>query len=95
MSENDIDNDPMFDSSEEAKTRAHNRRLDNFFDRIDRLEEEKKGIADDIRDVWAEVKATGYDTKIARAVHRLRKMKPDERAEYDSLIDVYRAEAGI
>lgn len=95
MSKNDIDNDPMFDSSKEAKDRAHNRRLEGFFNRVDRLEEEKKGIADDIKDVWAEMKAVGYDTKIARAVHKLRKMKPDDRAEYDALLDTYRAETGI
>ena len=92
---NDIDNDPMFAVDEEDKRRAHNSRLGLLFDRVERLEEEKKGIADDIRDVWAELKAVGYDTKIARAVYKLRKMKPDDRAEFDVLVETYRAETGV
>ena len=55
-------------------------RLRLLIERIERLEEEKKGIADDIRDVYAESKAVGYDTKIMRQIIRLRKMKPDERS---------------
>lgn len=92
---NDIENDPMFAVSEEDKKRAHNSRLQLFFDRVARLEEEKKGISDDISDVWKEMKAVGYDTKIAKAVFQLSKMKPDDRSEYDALIDTYRAEAGV
>lgn len=93
--DSDVDSDPMFAANEDEKRERHNNRLTLFYDRIDRLEEEKKGIADDIRDVWAEMKAVGYDTKIGRAVHKLRKMKPDDRAEYDALVDTYRNEAGI
>lgn len=93
--DSDIDNDPMFAVNEEDKKRAHNSRLKLFFDRVERLEEEKKGIADDISDVWKEMKAVGYDTKIAKAVYKLSRMKPDDRAEFDALIDTYRAEAGV
>ena len=50
-----------------------------FIERIERLEEEKKGIADDIRDVYAEAKSTGYDAKIMRQIVRLRKMEPHDR----------------
>ena len=56
-------------------------RLRLLIERVERLEEEKKGIADDIRDVYAEAKAVGYDAKIMRQIVRLRKMKPDDRAE--------------
>ncbi|MEC7398778.1 MAG: GapR family DNA-binding domain-containing protein, partial [Pseudomonadota bacterium] len=52
-------------------------RLRLLIERIERLEEEKKGIADDVRDVYAEAKAVGYDPKIMRQIVRLRKMKPD------------------
>ena len=55
-------------------------RLRLLIERVERLEEEKKGIADDIRDVYAEAKAVGYDAKIMRQIVRLRKMKPDDRA---------------
>jgi uncharacterized protein (UPF0335 family) len=51
-------------------------RLRLLIERVERLEEEKKGIADDIRDTYAEAKAVGYDTKIMRQIVRLRKMKP-------------------
>jgi uncharacterized protein (UPF0335 family) len=52
-----------------------------FIERIERLEEEKKGISDDIRDVFAEAKGNGFDTKIMRQVIRLRKQEPNERQE--------------
>ena len=55
-----------------------------FIERIERLEEEKKGIADDIRDVYAEAKANGYDTKIMRMIVRLRKMETHTRQEQDA-----------
>ena len=62
---------------------------------IERLEEEKKGIADDIRDVYAEAKAVGYDVKIMRQIIRLRKMKPDERSEQETILDTYKAALGM
>jgi len=70
-------------------------RLRLLIERIERLEEEKKGLGDDIRDVYAEAKATGYDPKIMRQVVRLRAMKPDDRAEMEAVLDVYRAALGI
>lgn len=93
--ESSVDDDPMFDTSDKAIKKATNRKLVQFFERIERLEDEKKGIADDIKDVFAEAKATGYDTKIMRFILKLRKMDPEDRKEWDSLIDVYRDEAGI
>ena len=70
-------------------------RLRLLIERIERLEEEKKGIADDIRDVFGEAKAVGYDTKIMRQIIRLRKMKPDERAEQETVLDTYKAALGM
>jgi uncharacterized protein (UPF0335 family) len=70
-------------------------RLRLLIERIERLEEEKKGIAEDIRDVYAEAKAVGYDARIMRAIVRLRRMKPDDRAEADALLDTYRAALGL
>lgn len=70
-------------------------RLRLLIERVERLEEEKKGIADDIRDVYSEAKGTGYDPKIMRAIVRLRKMDKNSRDEQDSLIETYRAALGI
>jgi uncharacterized protein (UPF0335 family) len=70
-------------------------RLRLLIERVERLEEEKKGISDDIRDVYAEAKAVGYDAKIMRQIVRLRKMKPDDRAEMEAILDVYKAALGI
>lgn len=70
-------------------------RLRLLIERIERLEEEKKGITDDIRDVKAEAKAVGYDTKIIGQIIKLRKMKPDERAEMEQLVDTYKCALGM
>ena len=64
-------------------------------ERIERLEEEKKGIADDVRDVYAEAKARGYDTKTMRMIVRLRKMETHQRQEMDALLETYRAALGL
>lgn len=65
-------------------------RLLGLIERIERLEEEKKGIADDIRDVYGESKAVGYDVKIMRQIVRLRKMRPDDRREMEAILDTYK-----
>ena len=70
-------------------------RLRLLIERIERLEEEKKGIADDVRDVYAEAKAVGYDTKIMRQVIKLRAMKPDARSEQETILDMYKAALGL
>lgn len=70
-------------------------RLTLLIERIERLEEEKKGIADDIRDVYAEAKATGYDAKIMRKIVALRKMKPDDRREMEAILETYKIALGI
>ncbi|MEQ7873901.1 DUF2312 domain-containing protein [Sphingomonas sp. ASV193] len=66
-----------------------------FIERIERLEEEKKGIADDVKDVYAEAKANGYDTKTMRSIVRLRKMEKNARDEMDALLETYRNALGI
>jgi uncharacterized protein (UPF0335 family) len=66
-----------------------------FFERLDRLEEEKKGISDDISDVYNEAKSQGYDTKIMREVRRLAKMKPEDRQQMEALIDIYKSAMGL
>jgi uncharacterized protein (UPF0335 family) len=66
-----------------------------FVERIERLEEEKQAIADDIKDVYAELKGTGFDTKAVRAIVRLRKMDQAERQEQQAVLDLYMAALGM
>ena len=66
-----------------------------LIERIERLEEEKKGIADDIRDVYSEAKSRGYDAKIMRQIVRLRKMKPNDRQEMEAILQSYLSALGM
>ncbi|MDO6413776.1 DUF2312 domain-containing protein [Sphingomonas sp. BIUV-7] len=66
-----------------------------FIERIERLEEEKKGMADDIRDVYNEAKSTGYDVKTMRSIVRLRKMEKHARDEAEALLETYKAALGL
>lgn len=66
-----------------------------FIERIERLEEEKKGIADDIRDVYTEAKSQGFDSKTMRGIVRLRKLEKHARQEADALMETYRAALGL
>ena len=74
---------------------ASDDRLRLLIERVERLEEEKKGIADDIKDVYGEAKAVGYDAKIMRQIVALRKMQPDARAEMEAILDLYKAALGL
>lgn len=69
--------------------------LRQYFERIERLEEEKKGIGDDIKDVYLEAKAAGYDAKIMREVVKLRKMDRDARSERDAVLNTYLCALGM
>lgn len=66
-----------------------------LIERVERLEEEKKGIADDIRDVYLEAKSRGFDPKTMRAIVRLRKMDVNDRREAEALLDTYKAALGM
>ena len=70
-------------------------RLRLLIERIERLEEEKQNVSDDIKDVYLEAKAVGYDPKIMRQIVRLRKMKPDDRAEMEMILDTYKKALGL
>jgi uncharacterized protein (UPF0335 family) len=78
-----------------AEAAVSNDQLRLFMERIERLDEEKKGIADDIRDVFSEAKSQGYDTKIMRQILKLRKMEPHDRQEMEALLDVYKSALGL
>ena len=70
-------------------------RLRSFIERIERLEEEKAALAGDIREVYAEAKATGFDLRTIRQVVRLRKMDRDARNEQEHLLDLYKRAVGL
>ena len=70
-------------------------RLKAFVDRVERLEEEKKVIAEDIKDVYGEAKATGFDAKILRKIVSLRKSNIEKRREENELLDLYMSAIGM
>jgi uncharacterized protein (UPF0335 family) len=66
-----------------------------LIERIERLEEEKKAITDDVKDVYGEAKSRGYDTKTIRAIVRLRKMENHVRQEAEALLETYKQALGL
>jgi uncharacterized protein (UPF0335 family) len=82
------------DITDSAQTVAAGQ-LRSFIERIERLEEEKKTIADDIKEVFAEAKGTGFDTKAMRTLIRLRKKDQAERQEEEAILDLYMAALGM
>ena len=90
--------DDTFDVSEKELAEANvasDEQLRLFIERIERMEEEKKGVADDIKDTYNEAKSQGYDPKIMRQVIRLRKMPPHDRKEMEAILEVYMASLGM
>jgi uncharacterized protein (UPF0335 family) len=69
--------------------------LRSFVERIERLEDEKKALADDIRDVFAQAKGSGFDLKVLRQVIRLRKLNNADRQEQETLLDIYKRALGM
>ena len=80
---------------EAPATRFAKDQLKSIIERIERLEEEKKAISDDIRDVYAESKGNGYDVKALRTIIRMRKQDPDERAEAETILETYMQALGM
>ena len=70
-------------------------RLRTIIERIERLEEEKKALADDIREVYSEAKGAGFDVKVLRQIIRLRKMDASDRSEMEEVLDVYKRALGM
>ena len=70
-------------------------KLQLLIERVERLEEEKQGISDDIKDVYGEAKGNGYDVKALRRLVMLRKQDPDKRAEQEAILDTYMHALGM
>lgn len=86
MAEEDVSDAPAGFAKEQLKS---------FIERIERLEEEKKAISDDIKDVFAEAKANGFDVKALRTILKLRKEDEDDRKEHDAIVELYCQALGI
>jgi uncharacterized protein (UPF0335 family) len=69
--------------------------LKSFIERIERLEEEKRALGEDIKEVYAEAKGTGFEPKIMREILKIRKMDKDEHDEQESLLDIYKRPLGM
>lgn len=70
-------------------------RLRSIIERVERLEEERKGLAGDIKDIFTEAKSAGFDVKTIRQIIRMRKQEPSELQEQESLLDIYRRALGL
>lgn len=85
----------MAENEEGSATRFAKDQLKAIIERIERLEEEKKAIGDDIKDIFAEAKGNGFDVKALRSVLRIRKQDPQEREEQETILDTYLQALGI
>ena len=83
------------DQISDSQANATDPHLSQLVERIERMEEEKQNIMADIREIYAEAKAKGYDPKIMRKVVNLRKQDPADRAETEALLDTYLAALGL
>jgi uncharacterized protein (UPF0335 family) len=96
MAEANITSFPGADDNESKDVGGvSGQRLRSFVERIERLEEEKAALAEDIKEVYAEAKGTGFDAKILRRVIKLRKMDVEKRREEDELLELYKAAIGM
>ncbi|RCK99990.1 MAG: hypothetical protein JSC189_001340 [Candidatus Tokpelaia sp. JSC189] len=84
----------MSDITDQTQTVAVSR-LRSFIERIERLEEEKKTLSDDIRDVYTELKGNGFDSKAVRTIVRLRKKEEHQRQEEEAMIQLYKDALGM
>jgi uncharacterized protein (UPF0335 family) len=82
-------------TAEEKPTNVAGERLRSIVDRIERLEEERKALGSDIKDIYSEAKSAGFDIKVLRQLIRIRKQEPAEVEEAETLLDVYRRALGM
>jgi uncharacterized protein (UPF0335 family) len=83
------------DATEDKPSNVAGDRLRSIVDRIERLEEERKALGSDIKDIYSEAKSAGFDVKVLRQLIRIRKQEPAEIEEQETLLDVYRRAIGM
>lgn len=86
---------PVETATVSASMEVTGERLRSIIERIERLEEEKQALADDVKEVYAEAKGTGFDVKTIRKIIRMRKQEPDQRAEEEALLETYLSAIGM
>ena len=79
----------------ETPTNIAGERLRSIIERVERLEEERKALASDIKDIFSEAKSTGFDVKVVRQLIRIRKQEPAEVEEQETLLDIYKRAIGM
>ena len=94
MVRRDSEEDDIIGDGHNSQTVA-GAQLRAFIERIERLEVEKKDIADDIKEIYSEMKGTGFDTKAVRTIIKMRKQDKSEREEAESILDLYLAALGM
>jgi uncharacterized protein (UPF0335 family) len=94
LSNTGIDDAPVV-SGEDPATRFAKDQLKSIVERVERLEEERKTIADEVREIYAEAKGNGYDVKALRTIVRLRKQDANERAEAETILESYMQALGM
>ena len=94
MSEANVAEFPSGDEADDVGGVA-GKRLKSFLERVERLEEEKAALSEDIKEVMAEAKAAGFEVKILRRILKLRKMEVEKRREEDELLELYMAAIGM
>jgi uncharacterized protein (UPF0335 family) len=82
-------------TTDDKPTNIAGERLRSIVERIERLEEERKALASDIKDIYAEAKSAGFDVKVLRQLIRIRKQEPAEIEEQETLLDIYRRAIGM
>ncbi|EKN01098.1 MULTISPECIES: DUF2312 domain-containing protein [unclassified Acidocella] len=85
----------MSQSTEEKPTNIAGERLRSIIERVERLEEERKALAGDIKDIFSEAKSAGFDVRIVRQVIKIRKQEPADVEEQETLLDIYRRAIGM
>ena len=86
---------PQEDAGSHEPTDATGQQLKSYIERIEKLEEEKQNLQADIREIYSEAKANGFDTKVMRQLIRLRAQDPNDRSEQEELLDTYKNAIGM
>ncbi len=95
MAKDPVTKDPVTKEADTDVGGIASDRLRSIVDRIERLEQERKALGDDIKDIYSEAKSAGFDVKVIRQIIRLRKQEPAEVEEQETLLDLYRRALGM
>ncbi len=95
MAEGNVQKFPLNEDGTQEVGGVTGARIKSFIERVERLEDEKTALAEDIKEIYGEAKATGFDVKTMRSIVRLRKVDLEKRREADELLELYKAAIGM